>query len=63
MVDLVLRPSRTPGKFYLELRRHGSMGEVEYATIASIDRHTADEIIRAGAPTWLFGEPKDDGEK
>lgn len=61
MVDLVLRPSAlVPGKpWAMQLRWHESVGETEYATLARVGEHTAREIIRAGAPFWLFGDPGD----
>jgi hypothetical protein len=59
MVDLILRPSdRNHEKpFALQLRDH-QMAETAYHTIAYVTREMAFEIIAAGAPTWLFGEPE-----
>jgi hypothetical protein len=61
MVDLVIRPAgggRVEKPWALQLRYHESLGPTEYRTIAYVSRMTADEIIRAGAAFWLFGEPK-----
>jgi hypothetical protein len=61
MVNLVLRPSgleeRHNKRWALQLRTHESLGETEYHTIACVSDKAAQEIIRAGAPKWLFGEP------
>ncbi len=60
--DLILRPSGLLGKqsgeptYSLQLRHHGAV-ETEYSTIAHVSLATAQEIIRAGACDWLFGEP------
>lgn len=61
MVDLVLRPStRDPKRpWALQLRWHESVGEVEYTTLCLASDGLAREIIRAGAPFWLFGDPDD----
>ena len=66
MSDLILRPRlvNTEGKpvtkYALQLRFHESLGEVEYYDIAIVSLAMARDIIRAGKPIWLFGEPKDD---
>lgn len=61
MVDLILRPSGFEEKhkkpWALQLRFHESCGETEYHTLCRVNDETAKEIIRAGAPEWLFGEP------
>lgn len=60
MPDLILRPSgrADPAKAWsLQLRYHESYGPAEYFTIARVSEATAREIIRAGAPFWLFGDP------
>lgn len=63
MPNLILRPSGIPERpWSLQLRYHESLGETEYYTIARVDEKTAREIIRAGAPYWLFGEPKPRGD-
>lgn len=58
MPDLILRPSSlVPGKpWALQLRYHGAV-ETEYVTIARVTEERAREIVRAGAPCWLFGDP------
>lgn len=59
MPDLILRPSGIPEKpWSLQLRYHESLGETEYLTLARVSEETAREIIEAGEPYWLFGEPK-----
>lgn len=61
MVDLVLRPSGRPESenkpWSLQLRWHESLGETEYLTLARVSDDMAQQIMRAGAPFWLFGEP------
>lgn len=59
MSELILRPSSLkPGRpWALQLRYHESCGETEYYTIARVTEETAQEIIKAGAAYWLFGEP------
>ena len=62
MPDLVLRPSGLKdGKpWALVLRSHESLGEVEYITVARVSDNIAREIVRAGKPFWLFGDPDTD---
>jgi hypothetical protein len=59
MPDLILRPSGLEGgkPWSLQLRYHESLGETEYDTIADVSDEVAREIIRAGKPFWLFGDP------
>ena len=59
MADLILRPTALiPGKpWALQLRYHESLGETEYVTIARVSDERAREIVKAGAPFWLFGDP------
>lgn len=61
MVDLVLRPSGLPesaGKpWSLQLRYHDCCGPADYHTLLRVSDEVAQEIIKAGAPEWLFGEP------
>lgn len=61
MVDLILRPSGLEEKhnkpWSLQLRNHSSVGEYEYLTLACVSDDTARDIIAAGNPRWLFGEP------
>ena len=59
MADLVLRPSTlSPEKpWCLQLRWHECCGPTEYLTVARVSDEVARDIIRAGAPTWLFGDP------
>ncbi len=61
MPDLILRPSNTvPGKpWALQLRFHESPGETRYITLARVTEELAWQIIAAGPPFWLFGEPKE----
>lgn len=63
MVDLILRPSTIDPKnsFALQLRFHESLGETEYYTLCRISAGIADDIVRAGAPDFLFDEPEDNG--
>lgn len=60
MVNLILRPTGLPEKlnkpWALQLRVHGP-AETDYATLCRVSDETAREIIEAGAPYWLFGEP------
>lgn len=58
MADLILRPSGlVDGKpWALQLRYHG-MAETNYHTIARVSDEVAREIIAAGTPFWLFGDP------
>lgn len=59
---LVLRPytidaeSRVT-KWSLQLRRAG-MSETEYITFATGNEAWAREVVEAGAPYWLFGDPR-----
>ena len=59
MPDLILRPSGLPGvkPWSLQLRYHDCCGPTEYLTLAHVSEDTAREIIRSGAPFWLFGDP------
>ena len=61
MPDLILRPSTLlPDKpWALQLRYHESCGPTEYHTIARVSADIAREIVRAGTPFWLFGDPDD----
>lgn len=61
MTDLIVRPSGHPApkEYSLQLRWHDSCGPTEYATIAYISEDTAREIVGAGKPYWLFGDPLD----
>jgi hypothetical protein len=59
MVDLVIRPSGLEApkpKWSLQLRWHESVGETEYHTLARINDDLAEEIIRAGAASYLFSD-------
>lgn len=60
--NLILRPSGlVAGKpWVLQLRYHGP-AETQYHTIARVSEEMAREIVAAGAPTWLFGDPDRDG--
>jgi len=62
MPSLILRPSGLPeakGRpWALQVRYHESLGETEYYTLAYVSDPVARDIIKAGAPYWLFGEPK-----
>jgi hypothetical protein len=61
MPDLVLRPSGLHEKhnkpWALQVRAHESSGETEYVTLCRVSDELAKDIMRSGAPTWLFGEP------
>lgn len=57
MSDLVLRPY-DKARWCLQLRRAG-LPETEYITLSIGDETWAREIVGAGAPFWLFGEPRD----
>ncbi len=59
MVDLILRPSTlSPGRpWSLQLRYHECCGPTEYHTLCRLSDNEAREVIRAGAPFWLFGNP------
>jgi hypothetical protein len=64
MVDLVIRPSgRNDPKqaWAVQLRWHESLGETEYQTLCRVPDEVAREIVRAGAPSWLFGDPDNGG--
>ncbi|MEH2695638.1 hypothetical protein GFL93_12570 [Rhizobium leguminosarum bv. viciae] len=63
MVDLILRPSTIDPKnsFALQLRLHESLGETEYYTLCRISDGVAEDIVRAGAPYFMFDEPEDNG--
>jgi hypothetical protein len=58
--ELILRPSGLEEKhnkpWSLQLR-YGGMPETQYVTLARVSDDTAQEIMKAGAPSWLFGEP------
>ena len=59
MPDLILRPSHLDPKrpWALQLRYHDCCGPTEYVTLCHVSENSAREIIRAGAPFWLFGDP------
>lgn len=60
MVDFILRPSGLEEKhnkpWSLQLRDHGPV-ETDYHTLCRVSDEVAMQIIEAGAPYWLFGEP------
>lgn len=60
MVDLVLKPGGRPAEsdhpWELCIRHHGPV-ETEYHTIAYVSDGMAQDIIEAGRPYWLYGEP------
>ncbi len=61
MPDLILRPSgltEDRKKWALQLRFHESLGETEYYNIAFVSEDMARDIVKAGKPHWLFGEPQ-----
>ncbi|WP_148210525.1 hypothetical protein [Beijerinckia indica] len=64
MPDLILRLSGLlEGKpWSLQLRYHDCCGPTEYITLTRVSDDTAKDIIKAGAPDWLFGEPDWDNE-
>lgn len=56
--DLILRPSGlVDGKPWALQLRYSGMAETNYHTIARVSEEVAREIIAAGAPFWLFGDP------
>ena len=60
MVDLILRPSgldEMHGKPWALQLRFAGMPSTSYQTLAHVSDETAQQIIEAGAPFWLFGEP------
>ena len=59
MADLILRASAfVPDRpWALQLRYHEHCGPVDDYAICRVSDETAREIIRAGAPFWLFGDP------
>ncbi len=58
MADLVLRPSGIPDRpWSLQLRYHDCCGPTEYLTLTRVSEERAREIVHAGAPFWLFGDP------
>lgn len=62
-MDLILRPSGLPHPtrtWALQLRDHGP-AETDYHTLARISLRTAQAVVDAGAPYWLFGAPEDRG--
>ncbi|MEZ0212498.1 MAG: hypothetical protein ACAH27_06040 [Xanthobacteraceae bacterium] len=60
MGDLILRPSGLEEKhnkpWCLQLRFAG-MPATEYHTLCYVSDDTAQQIMEAGEPYWLFGEP------
>lgn len=60
MPSLILRPSGLPERvnkpWSLQLRFPG-MPETTYLTLAHVSDEVAQQIIEAGEPYWLFGEP------
>jgi hypothetical protein len=60
MPNLILRASGLDdpqNEFALQLRYHDSVGETDYLTLKHVSREIADDIVAAGACTWLFGRP------
>jgi len=62
MPDLILRPSTVLAHkpWALQLRYHDGGAETEYVTIARLSLQRANDIVTAGAATWLCGEPAED---
>lgn len=61
MVDLVLIPSeigKKQGKPYSLCLRYHDLGGTSYPLLTYVTGETAREIIRAGEPYWLYGEPR-----
>lgn len=60
MRTLVIKPSGLPEvknkPWRLVLRSHDLSG-TDYETVALLDDSTADEVVKAGTISWLFGEP------
>jgi hypothetical protein len=63
MPDLILRNGPLGGRKSVEvqLRYHGPV-ETEYVHVCYVTPEAAREMVKAGAPFWLFGDP-DDAEK
>lgn len=55
MADLIVRPYGD--RFALQLRHHDCCGPTVYETIARVTEAEAREIVKAGAPYWLYGDP------
>lgn len=64
MPDLILRPARpeAPKPWALQLR-FSDMAETNYHTLCYVTEEQARDIIEAGKPYWLFGDPAGDGLK
>ena len=62
MGDLILRPStlREDRPWALQLRFHECVGETEYYTLMHLTDETAFHIVDAGAPYFMFGDPRED---
>lgn len=60
MRTLVIKPSGLPEKlnkpWRLVLRSH-DLGGTDYETVALLDDVRAEEVVKAGTISWLFGEP------
>lgn len=58
MTDLIVRPTGMPApRDYMLQLREAHCGGTDYETIAYISEQTAREIVDAGAPYWLHGDP------
>jgi hypothetical protein len=55
MTSLCLKPNG-PAHFDLVIRDHGP-AETNYYLIKTVTDEVAEEIMRAGAPQWLYGVP------
>lgn len=57
MPDLIVRPSGEK-TYALQLRYHDCCGPTEYQTLkGGLTEEEAREIVNAGRPYWLFGDP------
>ncbi len=60
-MDLILRPSTVhkDKPYALQLRDHGP-ADTEYYTIAHVSLPTALEVVDAGKPFFLYGDPREE---
>lgn len=59
-MELVIKPSGFPeskGKPWLLCLRVHDLGGTDYLPLVYVSDAVAKDIIEAGAPSWLYGEP------